>query len=85
MIFMATHLATRRTFIAELARSKIRFSVMDAERGPDVLVNDRRTIPLEIRRGARWALTETTLPVDVSWESASYGLPIKLSTPIRCF
>ena len=36
------------------------------------------------------ALSPNSIPlpidaVDVSWESASYGLPIKLSTPIRCF
>jgi hypothetical protein len=57
--FLATHLASRLTYVAETTRKgsrKIVYSVMPAD-GPDgdVLIEPRK-VPLDIRRAARAAL-----------------------------
>jgi hypothetical protein len=58
--YMATHIASRLTFIAELARKgsrKLRWSAMPARgRGGDELVDPRR-VPLAVRRAAKAILT----------------------------
>lgn len=59
MIFMATHIPTSRTIVAELARKgsrKINYSAMPAKGpGGDELIPARQ-VPLEIRRAAKAAL-----------------------------
>jgi hypothetical protein len=60
---MATHIASRTTFVAELARKgsrKINYSAMPAVGpGGDVLVSPHK-VPLEIRRAAKAVLIGVT-------------------------
>lgn len=78
--YMATHIASHMTFIAELARRgcrKLRWSAMPATgRVLDQRVEPRK-VPLDIRRAAKTMLIAATVRrcSDCGWELPRFGCP----------